>query len=779
MSLKNLDWFDLLKTIESFATSEVAKARIEKTAPLANPNEAQNSFQEILAAAEILNSGLRPFMQSLDLYPAWQLRLKKGAVLKALEIRDVRSFCLEVLALKEALRPFQKNWPRQLTQSLMSAEEPLSAIDQLLTATGDIRMDASEILFRLSKEKDSLMRQIESSLDNLVRDHQMENLLQEKFVTTREGRWVLPIKGGMQHFMPGVIHGTSQSKATVFMEPEVVIPLNNRLRQVEIEIENEIERLLTQLSAYLAQQLKNFDSSRDLLEQADIRFAQGQLKNLIRGEACEFAQEQMELRLLRHPLLSIQQKDVVANTVILDQAKSILLLSGPNAGGKTVLLKSIGLAAQMARCGLPLAVEEGSKIPFYKNLEIGIGDSQSVDENLSTFAAHLKILDSASHKVGSDSLILIDEICGSTDPEEGSALARSFIENFSHNGVFAVVTSHLGPLKVGWKDEDRILNGSMEYDSKTGRPTYQFISGIPGESMAIQTARRVGVDSRIVDKAIEHLSPSSKIRLQGMEQIEQMKKDIHLLQEHLKKEGQKATELKMKYEKKLAEFERQKEEILQKELKQAQRKVDEALAEARAAETMTKHRNLQEIKTQLPEIIKAKPGSGDGFPTTAEEFAKKFPSGTRVFVPNLNQDGIVQSSPNAKGEVLVLSNSIRLQLPWKELRSPQKAQNPTAQLVRQSSGFGGQIRVALQDEDRTIDLRGKTVEEALEELEMALDKAAQQKEDRIKIIHGHGTEALKKSVRTYLSRSVYVKKWKAGSNETGGDGITWAEISQD
>lgn len=779
MSLKNLDWFELLKAIESFATSEVAKARIEKTAPLSNSNEAQNSFQEILSAAEVLNSGLRPFMQSLDLYSSWQIRLKKGAVLKALEIRDVRSFCLEVLALKEALRPFQKNWSRQMTESLMSAEEPLSAIDQLLTSSGDVRMDASETLFRLSKEKESLMRQIESSLDNLVRDHQMENLLQEKFVTTREGRWVLPIKGGMQHFMPGVIHGTSQSKATVFMEPEIVIPMNNRLRQVEIEIENEIERLLMQLSAYLGQQLKDFDRSRDLLEQADIRFAQGQLKNLIRGEACEFTQEQMELRFLRHPLLSIQTKEIVANTVLLDQKKSVLLLSGPNAGGKTVLLKSIGLAAQMARCGLPLAVEEGSKIPFYKNLEIGIGDSQSVDENLSTFAAHLKVLDSASHRVGSDSLILVDEICGSTDPEEGSALARSFIENFSTNGVFAVVTSHLGPLKVGWQEQDRILNGSMEYDSKTGRPTYQFISGIPGESMAIQTARRVGVDRKIVEKAIDHLSPSSKIRLQGMEQIEQMKKDIHLLQDHLKKEGQKAAELKMKYEKKLAEFERQKEEILHKELKQAQRKVDDALAEARAAETMTKHRNLQEIKTQLPEIIKAKPGANDGFPTTAEEFSKKFPTGTRVFVPNLNQDGIVQSAPNTKGEVLVLSNSIRLQLPWKELRSPQKAQNPTAQLVRQSSSFGGQIRVALQDEDRTIDLRGKTVEEALEELEIALDRATQQKEDRIKIIHGHGTEVLKKSVRTYLSRSVYVKKWKAGSNETGGDGITWAEISLD
>ena len=337
-----------------------------------------------------------------------------------------------------------------------------------------------------------------------------------------------------------------------------------------------------------------------------------------------------------------------------------------------------------------------------------------------------------------------------------------------------MITSHLGPLKSGWDEESRVLNGSLEYDPKTGRPTYQFIAGIPGDSLAIQTAKRVGVSPAIVQRALDVLAPATRARLEGLEQIEQLKSDISILQEHLKKETNKATALKKKYEGLLEQFNKDKDEWLQRTLKKAERKVEEAIAQAKVTETFKRHSALQEIKHKLPEIVKARPVTQPGAPENADDFAKRFPPGSKVFVPNLNQDGIVQSTPNAKGEVLVLSGSIRLQLSWQDLRPPGKPVNPTSQLVRQGSSFS----VALADEDRTLDLRGKTVEDALSELELALDKAATSREDRMKIIHGHGTEALKKAVRTYLSRSIYVKKWKAGSPESGGDGITWVELGE-
>jgi DNA mismatch repair protein MutS2 len=773
-NIKNLDWFEILEKLKSFSTSESARNIISETKALPSADEAEKSFEDIEAGTEIVMGGARPHMQSLDLFELWIGRLKKKALLKTLELKDIRHFCFEVVALNEALKVSVSPWAQEQLGQLMQAEEPLSAIDQLMTPSGDIRMDASEKLYRLSKEKENVARQIQSQMDRLVRDNKMENMLQERYVTTREGRWVIPVKGGMQHFVPGVIHGSSQTKQTVFMEPEVVIPMNNRLRQIETEIEDEIERLLHEISDYLATQASAFEQSKRVLENCDVIFCKAQLSILLEAKSCRFNDDVIWLKDLTHPLLKISGKKVVSNTVQLNKEKSILILSGPNAGGKTVLLKSIGLAAQMARCGLPICCAPNSTLPFFKEVVTGIGDSQSVDEDLSTFAAHLKILDQASNLKGQHNLILIDEICGSTDPEEGSALARAFIEKYARNGVFAVITSHLSPLKMGWKESDPILNGSLEYDSKLGKPTYQFLSGVPGESLAIQTAKRVGVSMEIVNAALEKLTPAARARQNQMSELETLKKDIGVLQENLKQQLKKNSKLQEEYEQKLEDFEREKDNKLSQALKKANVKVDEALATVSAAQVFDKHRQLQEIKFNLPEIVKAKPiiSSGAAPAQTADEFGQKYPPGSKVFVPSLNQDGVIQSLPNAKGEVLILSQSIRLQLPWMDLKPAQKAANPTTTLARRNS----QVQVTVLDSDRTIDFRGKTVDEALSELEMTLDRASEQNEDRLKIIHGHGTESLKKAIRTYLSRSVYVKKWKAGTSTTGGDGVTWVEL---
>ncbi len=776
IDVKDLDWDEILRHIQSLATSGTAKLALQGISPLSDPGSAKTHLQKVFDATEILALGSRPFMESLDLFEPWYSRVRRKAVLKTLEIKDVRSFCLEIVALKEVFNKCANPWSRNSNLQLMKAEEPLSAIDQIMTPRGEIRSDASETLFRLFNEKENLGRQIQNSLDRLVNDQQMQSYLQDKFVTTREGRWVLPVRSGSQHSVGGVIHGSSQTKQTVFMEPEVVIPLNNRLRQVEVEIEDEIERLLHQLSDYIASQAAGLAQSREVLLEADQIFAQGQWSMMIDGVGFDFSEDEIFLNDVKHPLLVATAKNPVPNSVHLKPDKSILLLSGPNAGGKTILLKSIGLASQMARCGLPICAGEGSRLPFFKKVVVGIGDSQNVGQDLSTFAAHLKMLEAATKLSGSDSLILVDEICGSTDPDEGSALARAFIEKFSERGSFAVITSHLGPLKIGWKDSDRVLNGSLEYDNKSGKPTYHFIQGIAGDSLALQTARRVGVPKDIIDRAVEFMSPAQRERIMALDQIDQIKSDLHLLQDSLKKEQNKARSEKEKYEKLRTQMEKEKEALLTKTVRSAEKKIEDLISHAKVDQTFTRHRSLQEIKTQLPEIVKSRPGAtATSTVTTAEEFGKFYPPGTKVFVPTLGQDGIIQSNPNSRGEVLVLSNSIRLMLSWKDLKPPAQAQNPTANLVRRSTS----VSVALQDQDRTLDLRGKTTEEAIRELDDELDQAVVSKEDRLKIVHGHGTEALKKAVRTFLSRSLYVKKWKAGSPEQGGDGVTWVEISDD
>jgi DNA mismatch repair protein MutS2 len=365
--LKNLDWQEVVSRLSQFATSESARHNLSLIAPLTSPAEAKEKFSQISETATVVRQGLRPHMQSLDLFNPWYQRLTRNAILKQLEIKDVRHFCLEALALSEALEDYNLDYLKNIKSRILPADEPLSAIDQVMTAGGDIRMDASEKLHQLNIEKTGLARQVQNTLDRLVKDFQIEHLLQERFVTTREGRWVLPIKSGMQHGFDGIVHAASQSKQTVFMEPQEVVPINNRLREIEIEIEEEIEKILTELSTYLSSLRFQFDETKNALYEFDQTLAKSQLMVLLNATPCEFSDEKIFLKGLRHPLLAISGKKIVTNDIDLNTDSRILLLSGPNAGGKTVLLKAVGLAGQMARCGLPICADENSQIPFFKN----------------------------------------------------------------------------------------------------------------------------------------------------------------------------------------------------------------------------------------------------------------------------------------------------------------------------------------------------------------------------------------------------------------------------
>ncbi len=770
---KNLDWTEILEQLEKFATSDFVRAQLREIKPLSTPELALQSFREISEAQSILSFGERPFMESLDLYPNWHSRLKRNGVLQTLELKDLRRFCLEAIALSEIISEMKGTWVTKIKSQLMDATGPLSAIDHIMSPGGEIRTDASEALYNLYREQSSQVKNLQTTLDRIVKKNDMESILQERFVTTREGRWVLPVKGGMQHAFDGIIHASSQSKQTVFMEPEEVIPLNNRLRQLDVEIEQEIERLLTSLSEYLSTQLNYFERTHDALANADYRLAQAKLSDVLDASVCKFSEVKLHLIDVRHPLLVLKSDKVVSNTVLLQDKERILLLSGPNAGGKTVLLKAVGLASHMACCGLPICAAEESTIPFFKTLTIGIGDSQSVDEALSTFAAHLKILGKAATLKGHENLLLIDEICGSTDPEEGSSLARSFIEKYASNQVFAVITSHLGPLKVGWEQGSGVTNGSLEYDQQSGLPTYKFFMGIPGRSLALLTARRVGVDEKILDRALELLSPEAKLEHSYLREIESLKEDLQRRQKDLENESRSARESKRKYLALIQNFRAERDQWLERIIKKTEKKIDTLIDQSNADQVFKRFEKLNQIKSEMPEIVKASTSSQlKRKIETVEEFEKAYPAGSMVHITSVGQEGIIQGRANAKGEIPVLSNSMRLMIHWNQLRAPQNMSNPTSQIIRRAST----ISVSLQDSERVVDVRGMRVDEAIGQLEIQLDAAALAGEDRIKIVHGHGTEALKKAVRSHLSRSVYVKKWKASPQEIGGDGVTWAEL---
>lgn len=761
-NLQNLDWDKTLSKLQSFATTQMARDFLAQTSPFSNPKSAQEQLDEIKEALQLVEINLRPNLEGLDSFQVWYDRLTKKATLKVSELLDVKKFCFDVVSVHKALMQIDGAWVKKSLKSLMESRKILSAIDQLISADGEIRSDASETLFNLFNEKKQLEKNIRQTLDRIVKSYQMESLLQDKYVTNREGRWVLPIKSGKQHDIEGIIHDSSQTKQTVFMEPQDIIPVNNRLRDVEIQIEKEVQKLLTQLSNFLSSQCSEFSQSQITLLMFDLRMAQAQFTSKIKGHFFEFNDKHFKLNDVRHPLLVLQSNmNVVPNTVKFEENKKILILTGPNAGGKTILLKAIGLCAHMARCGLPLPCGFGSTLPFFTKIYVAIGDTQNVDQHLSTFAAHLKTLTEATEARGSNQLILVDEICGSTDPEEGAALSKAFIDHYASNKVYGIVTSHLGPLKQIWPDSSSIICGSMEYDKN---PTYKLFMGIHGRSYAIKTAKSVGVPLSILDKALEYLSPESRNKEIQMDEIESYKNQLLELTKKLTLENEIVEQQREKYKKLIVKFEAEKQIWIQKSIERAEKKIEKLIEEMKSEKSIS----LNKLKLELPQIIKYTPS--EDIIASEKDFIEKVVPGTSVFIQSLNQDGIVQGIPNSKGEVPVLSKSMRVQIHWKDL-TPKKVLSSVQTYAHKTSDA-----IPLQKEELQIDLRGLTSDDAIIKLERALDKAVRNQADKIKIIHGHGSNALKKSVRSYLSRSLYIQKWQAGS-ETEGDGITWAELA--
>jgi DNA mismatch repair protein MutS2 len=768
---QELDWPELLKSVASKSSSQRAREECLQISSLSSAKKANEKAQNIVEASQVIHEKDVPELTILDQisHPLERLNLKAPLDIK--EIIVMRQFLNAATSMKELLKLSKNSWSENIGSRLADFKSQLSAINHVLAPDGEINEDASQTLASLCDERRRLTREIARTLDQIVMSRKMETILQDRYVTNREGRMVIPVKSGSQHDVKGLIHDASQTKQTVFMEPEEVVPLNNRLREVQIQIQEEIIRILKELSDYLGRFLTPFQNADAAILECDFTMALARFNQLIRGTVVNFG-EKFSLKDLRHPLLMLQGIDVVPNSVHFSKERRILLLSGPNAGGKTILLKSIGLAAEMARCGMPIPTSSDSHLPFFEDIDAIVGDLQSVDQNLSSFSSHIVRLSKSTNLKGLNNLILVDEICGATDPEEGAALARSFIERFCENKVFAVVTSHLGPLKENWPKEMALEHGSLEFDTKTNKATFQLLIGFPGRSLALSVARRLGVPNDIIERAQNYLTPESRQRTKELEEIESFKTHILELKKDIELDREDARKNKEQYQELVKKFREQRDRWLEKALEKAEKKIENLIEDARLQRI--KNKTLTDIKAELPEIVKAGK-SHFNRPQTLEQFKTLFKPGTPAYSTRLGRQVIIQSEPDGKGLVSVLADMMRVQLPWHTLSSLSTSaeEKPLQQVVRRSS-------TAIQNVDdrvQELDLRGKRIDDAIPVLEKWLDDCVRSQHDRIKIIHGFGTEQLKKTVRQYLSKSRYVSKWSAGDTSTGGDGITWVNLA--
>lgn len=762
---------ELFSQIELYCKTQVGQENIKQLKPYQNPKEASEQCQKILEFKQLIISEAFNFkLQGLDLVQNWIRKVKKNQMLQTLDLNDIRLFLEDLEDLKKIMtdNKFVKTL-NHLNQSLFDPKDILSYINVVVSPAGEINSDASEDLYKFFQDKKNLNHQVQNLLKKIVKDQDLENVLQDRFVTTREGRMVLPVISGMRHDFQGIIHDSSNSKQTVFIEPQDVVPVNNKISELEIKIQAEIEKILREISHFIFLKFNELEKAYITLIEIDTLYALGFFAATADLSSFSWTEEPViYLPELKHPLLKIEIKDVVANTVELNEKNRILILSGPNAGGKTVLLKSIGLACQMSVYGLPICSLPSAKIPFINNVFVSLGDEQNLEENLSSFGGHLMKLIEATKLTGYKNLLLIDEICGTTEAQEGSALARSFIEEFKSNEVFAVITSHLAPLRSHWKDG--VINGSMQYSRDTQAPSYTFIMGLAGESLALPTAKRYGVSNEILQRALNYLTPEAQKKFSGLEEIENLKsKLVDLQAEYQKKlkDLEKREHLLLKEQQQLEALKNSK---FEEDLTEHQKRLEEFIKYEKIKSTFDNSKNLKAIKDQMPKLIKYKPE--DPTELTPLNFESKFPPGTQVFLKNLNRKGIVQGKINSKGEVAVLSESMRLQIHFSEiLPSSNQAQKQKIIPITPNTINAGDLT------QKTLDLRGLQIDEALDQLDLELDQAVQRGLFKLKIIHGHGDQdKLKKSIRTFLSRNTFIKSWLSGKAYNESDGVTIAEI---
>ena len=722
-------------------------------------------------------------------------RAKKGAVLEVHELRD----CAMVLELLEESGRFvgrhQQDAPAlaSVAHPLRSAGE-LRSVKTMLNAAihpdGSIKESATPELRRMTHQGQALKQQMRHQLEQMLHSRRYEEIIQEQYFAQREGRYVIPVKADMRGRIQGIVHDISASGATVFIEPRELVELNNSIKVADLEIEREVRRILRELSALVAAQSEVVMAGLDALAMLDGISARASFSRQLKAHPVELNDEgRVKLLQARHPLLVLSKEEVVANDILLDESIQVLVISGPNTGGKTVTLKIVGLFALMVRAGLHLPCDAESEMAFFSDVYADIGDAQDLARDLSSFSAHMtqmiQLLDETDRQRSDYEqteprqwLVLLDEPVTSTDPTEGAALAEALLSRLATLGMKVVATTHYGSLKALAHTMLGFANASVEFDVATLSPTYRLFMGVPGGSSALEIAGRLGMDRALLDDARQKLHKDERA-------MEAMLHDLQATQRQLADDLARAVEARREAEQaerqakaQLARLEDTEREA-QKGLK---RKLSEQFSRARAEVQAT----VDAVKGEQ-KLIKAKAAKQRLFALEAQTRAELAPPGTpipleqlgvgdQVEISGLGITGTLLETPQGKKRVRVKVGEGELLATVANLvglARKQAAQQPAVLSSPRRVSSGGGLGL---DEQTVVDVRGKATDEALDDVVAALDRATLAGAPFVRIIHGHGTGKLKGSLRDYLKNSLYVAEFRAGDRAEGGDGVTIVKL---
>jgi len=781
-SLSTLEYNKIISRLVSFACSDGAKQILHKLEPMTDIDKINTALDYTNdALTRVYQKGSVDFSRIKDIRGSIA-RLKVGSSLNALELLNI-SMLLECAANIKGYYEQRADSIQPLIDMLDPVTLLNNAIKKCIISEDEISDDASANLRSIRRQKNIAADRIHTELNKILNSPSTRTYLQDYVITTRQGRFCLPVKAEYKSLMPGMVHDQSSTGSTVFIEPAAVVKLNNDIRELELKEQAEIEVILADLSAKAAEYTDSLLSDYEILTNLDCIFAKALLSRHFNCSRPVMNNKGIvNIKKGRHPL--IEPHTVVPIDIYLGTDFNLLIITGPNTGGKTVSLKTVGLLTLMAQAGLNIPALEHSDIAVFDNIFADIGDEQSIEQSLSTFSSHMTNTVDILKKADSNSLILFDEIGAGTDPTEGAALAIAILDSLHRRNITTMATTHYSEIKMYALTTDGVENACCEFDVQSLRPTYRLLIGVPGKSNAFAISKKLGLSDNIINDASRRLD-SEDIKFEDLvTDLEQSRVTIEREREELNEYKAQIAQLKSELTKKTERLDERTDNIIRKANEEAARILKDAKEYAdktinamnkhgMTVKELEKHRSaIREKMNKRQEKLKIEPANN-----ISEHKAhdiSEFKVGMHVKVLTMNVIGTVSQIHKNKNQVTVLVGSLSTKMDIKNLAILKGYKDP-AETSSKPKGAGGSGKIKMSKSSSVsseINLLGYTVDEAIAVLDKYLDDAYIARIPQVRIVHGKGTGALRSGITSYLHGVPYIKEFRLGQIGEGAEGVT-------
>lgn len=784
-ALETLEYKKIIAQLKREMGSAASAKLADELTPLTSEKIIKEELRSTTEAVDlIVRKGPLPTGGLYDIREALLLAKKGGSLTmrQLLEVQNVLGISSEVVAFMHDDALPELKYIGEMVDLIVEFTALEKEISRCILTEDEMADNASPKLKDIRRNIHQQNQAIKNKLSRIITSSSNKTYLQDAIVTMRDGRYVIPVKQEYRSFFPGMVHDQSKGGATLFIEPQGVVELNNKLRELEVEEQLEIARILAELSSRVAEHYREIRSNLDLLIKLDFIMAKGKLSCKMHASEPKIDADG-ELRLIsaRHPL--IEYKKAVPVDIRIGGDYRTLIITGPNTGGKTVSLKTAGLLVMMAQSGLHIPASHASTLPIFGEVFADIGDEQSIEQSLSTFSSHMKNIVSIIDKASYDSLVLVDELGAGTDPTEGAALAIAILERFYDSGALTMATTHYNELKKYALATSGVENAAMEFDVETLTPTYRLLIGVPGKSNAFEISKKLGLSESVIERASEHIKHGDMEFENVISSIEDDKRKAAAdrldaesmraeIEERLKKLEEKEKAISEKRADIIAEAKREARELLretksavkdvQKDLRRLQKSGAHTNLNTGALEKSRRKINEAEdlVSEKVVKQVNSEPVSADTLKI-----------GDRVKLLTIGQNGTILSLPDEKGNLMINIGTLKVKARLQDLMLINEGKDRKPQ-AKSSSKYGSLLRSKSSSVSASINVMGKNLEDALADVEKYLDDVYMAGLDMVSIIHGRGGGILKDGIRQMLKRKKYVDSYGAASYNDGGEGVT-------